>query len=592
MEGLLNGIPVSEGIAIGTAWVVESAWDEVVPACVRHPEKEVERYLLVLETVGKQLRDYRERVEKEIGKEEARIFEAHLAILQDSFFHKKIPAEIIRTKRNAESVLKDETKGWIRKFLQKTKDEYLRLRAEDINDVAVHILNTLLQNEEVHPPSDKPTIIVAHSLNPSETSRLDKNAILGFATEMGGATSHASILARSMGIPAVVGVDRLKRKTKTGDTLVVDGHAGIVHVNPPKEVIESYRKRKRQFEVYRKMLTDEAMLPAVTKDGTDISVQANIASLADISMALRYDAQGIGLFRTELPFLTAGRLLSEEEQFTIYHAVAEAMKERLAYIRTLDLGGDKFLPFQSVEEESNPFMGWRSIRISLLEKDVFKAQLRAILRASASGNLGILFPMISSNEEIIQAKEVLEQCKEELRREGVVFKEDILIGIMVEVPSAAILAYQFAQQVDHLSIGTNDLIQYTLAVDRNNEKVAPFYQPLNPAIINLIYNTIQCADHAHKSVALCGEMAGNPLYTPLLLGLGLRQLSMSPLMLPEIKKRIRVLTLKECEKLRDKILALNSANEIEKVLWDFHNQLNKRLSLPFIYTSPVTEAKG
>lgn len=581
MQGMLKGIPVSEGIAIGKAWVLESVWDEVIayPVHRRSVNKEQRRYANAIDSVEQQLKDCRDRVLREIGDDEAQIFEAHLAILNDPFFKEEIPQQIKEFKVNAEGLLKEGVDRWLSTF-QSMDSEFFKLRGDDIRDVGVRILRSLLQTEETKPPTDEPAILVAHNLTPSETARLQKDKILGFTTEMGGKTSHASILARSMGLPAVVGVDRLTKKAKTGDTIIVDGNAGLIYVDPPKAVLQGFQKRKKQFDAYWKRLSKDALLPAVTSDNASITLHANIAISADIGMALRYDAQGIGLFRTELPFLIAGRLLTEEEQFDIYKNVAESMNGKRVHIRTLDLGGDKFLPFQGVEQEHNPFLGWRSIRISLQEQDMFKAQLRAILRASAFGKLSLIFPMISSLEEISDIKVVLEECREELRQKNVAFDEDLGFGIMIEVPSAAIMSHQFIDHADHFSIGTNDLIQYTLAVDRNNEKVARFYQPLNPAIVHLVYKTIHTALSAGKGVSLCGEMAGNPLYTGLLLGLGLREFSMSPLMLPEVKNRIRSVTIEECEQLADRVLQMPSAEAIESALWDFHKMCNRRQAVP------------
>ncbi|MCK5147717.1 phosphoenolpyruvate--protein phosphotransferase [bacterium] len=581
MQGMLKGIPVSEGIAIGKAWVLESPWDEVINYSLNPDQvkREVRRYKNTIADVMQQLVDCRDRVHTEIGEEEALIFEAHLAILNDPFFQTEIPAQIEELKSNAEFLLKKGVDKLLATFTS-MDNEFFKARGDDIRDVGIRILRDLQQHEESTPPADESVVLVAHSLTPSETARIHKDKVLGFITELGGKTSHASILARSMGLPAVVGLERLLRKTRSGDTVIVDGNAGIVYINPTSEVLDGFRKRKKQFDAYWKRLSKDAELPSVSADGVPVSLQANIAISADIGMALRYKADAIGLFRTELPFLTAGRLLSEDEQYDIYKTIAESMEGKYVCIRTLDLGGDKFLPFEGVEEEHNPFLGWRSIRISLQELDVFKAQLRAILRASLHGNVGLLFPMISSLEEIIDIKAVLAECREELKAEGLKLKKPLPFGIMIEVPSAAIMAHQYIDHVDHFSIGTNDLIQYTLAVDRNNEKVARFYQPLNPAIVHLIYKTIHTAETAKKSVALCGEMAGNPLYTGMLLGLGLREFSMSPLMLPEVKNRIRAVTIAECEQLADKVLQLPSAEQIEAVIWDFHKECNRRQSVP------------
>ena len=582
-EGVLRGIPVSEGIAIGKVWILESPWDEVTAFPLKENKigREIRRYKRAIKDAAQQLVECRNHVQREIGKEEAKIFEAHLTILNDPFFQKEIPESIQEKKMNVESLLKKGIDHWSESFLR-MGNEYFRFRMDDIKDVAVRILRILLQTESVRFHIKEPAILVAHTLSPSDTARIDKEKIVGFATEWGGQTSHTSILARSMAIPAVVGVEKLMKQANSGDTVIVDGNAGIVYVDPPEDIITGYQKRQKKFSAYWKRLDEDISLPAVTADGVEISLQANVTITADVSLAVRYRADGIGLFRTELPFLIAGRLLTEEEQFTIYKTIVESMKEKVVTIRTLDLGGDKFLPFQGVEEESNPFLGWRSIRISLQEKDVFKIQLRAILRASAHGKVRILFPMISSLEEILEIRNVLNETKGELEKEGVPFDKNIQMGIMIEVPSAAILSDRLAEYVDYFSIGTNDLIQYTLAVDRNNEKVAKFYQPLNPAILNLIFRTIQAAKKAGISVALCGEMAGNPFYTAMLLGFGLRQFSMSPLMLTEVKERVRAVSIGECEEFTREIVNMPSADTIEKHVLSFHLKVNKKQSVPYL----------
>ena len=461
-------------------------------------------------------------------------------------------------------------------------NDFFRHRVDDFQDVANRLLRVLLKTEDFGTTLKKPAVIVAHHLTPSDTARFDRGKILGFATELGGKTSHVSILARSMGLPAVVGVERLIRRIRPGDTTVVDGNTGMVHINPTEKVQSGYVKRKQQYAVYRKRLSKDINLPTVTADGVEISLQANVSMMPDVSLAALYKSDGIGLFRTELPFLTAGKLLGEEEQLKIYKAIVESMPGKTVTIRTLDLGGDKFLPFQDVQNELNPFMGWRSIRIFLQEKDVFKAQLRAIFRSSAFGKVRVMFPMISSVEEIIEINDIVEETKNELLRERIPFNEDIPVGIMVEVPSAAIMAGEYISHTDFFSIGTNDLIQYTLAVDRNNVKVARFYQPLNPAILRLVQQTIQAAATAGKSVSVCGEMAGNPLYTGMFLGFGLRQFSMSPLMLPEMKERIRVVTIEECEALSRRVLSSYQSEDIEKILWNFHREVNSRQTVPYL----------
>ncbi len=582
-RGLLKGIPVSEGIAIGRARILESLWDEVSGHSLEKGmiKKEDKRYKRAIKAVEQQLVECRDRVKREIGRDEAKIFESHLSILNDLFFQKEIPQSIHDEKKNVEWLLREGVERWDQSF-QKMESEFFRHRIDDIKDVALRILRVLLQSEELKLSLEDSTILAAHTLSPSDTARIDRNKIVGFATELGGQTSHASILARSMGLPAVVGVERLMRQVHNGDLIIVDGNAGIVHIDPPQKIVKGYQKRQKQFNVYWDRLSQEVRLPSVTKDGVDISLQANVSMTADISLAVQYRADGIGLFRTELPFLIAGRLLSEEEQFRIYRTVVETMKDKMVTIRTLDLGGDKFLPFQDVTGERNPFLGWRSIRISLQERDIFKIQLRAMMRASAYGQVRILFPMISSLEEIQEIREVLEEVKTELEKDHISFDHSIQSGVMVEVPSAALIMDRLVKYTDFVSIGTNDLIQYTLAVDRNNEKVAKFYKPLNPAILMLVQKTIRAANQADIPVSICGEMAGNPLYTSLLLGFGLRQLSMSPLTLTEVKERVRAISIQECEKVAERVLQMDFTEDIENVLLDFHLKANKKQSIPYL----------
>ncbi|MEJ2627230.1 MAG: phosphoenolpyruvate--protein phosphotransferase, partial [bacterium] len=464
----------------------------------------------------------------------------------------------------------------------KMDNDYFQQRIIDIEDVAVRILKILLQSEEVKIPHQKNSVIVSHNLKPSDTIRIDRSKIVAFITELGGETSHTSILARSMGIPAIVGIEKLTERVNNGDKVIVDGNSGTLHIKPPKQLLKVYQQRKKNFDIYLQRLDKDRELDPVTSDGAWISLKANIAMISDVNLALKYRAVGVGLFRTELPFLIAGRLLTEEEQFEIYKTAVTKMKDKIVTIRTLDLGGDKFLPFQNVKEERNPFLGWRSIRIFLQEDDVFKAQLRAILRASIFGNVRILFPMISSYEEVIKINKILEETKEELISENIPFDKNIKSGIMIEVPSVAIVIDQIIKFTDFVSIGTNDLIQYTLAVDRNNEKVAKFYNPNNPAVLRLINNIIKVANNYGKPVSVCGELAANPLYTGLLLGFGLRNFSLIPLLIPELKERIRVLKITECEEIAKDILENVSARKIIQILWDFHIQANKKQTVPSV----------
>jgi phosphotransferase system enzyme I (PtsI) len=579
-HGLLRGIPVSEGIAIGRAWVLKSPWEEVTETVLTAPRsaEELSRYRKALEDVSVQLRECSDRVGRELGPAEAKIFEAHISILKDPFFQEEIPNAIRSGKRNSEFLLKEGFER-IRPSFQKMNNALFRSRIDDIQDVAVRLLRILLGTEDPSVVAGENIILVAHNLTPSDAARIDRKKTLGFATELGGETSHVSILARSMNLPAVVGTEKLMREIRNGSTIVVDGNTGIVYIDPPPHVLRSYVKS--QFKTYIRRLSREKDQPSRTLDGVELSLQANVSMMPDVHLAVRNHCSGIGLFRTELPFLTAGRLLHEDEQFQIYRTVVQAMKGRTVTIRTLDLGGDKFLPFQGITAEINPFLGWRSIRISLQERDVFKEQLRAILRASHFGDVRILYPMISSLEELFEIRSVLQECKDELRAKNRPFNDGVPAGIMIEVPSAAILADRMIRYTDFFSIGTNDLIQYTLAVDRNNEKVAKFYQPLNPAILRLLQGTIRAANDAGKSVSLCGEMAGSPIYTAILIGLGLRQFSMSPSMLMEVKERVRAVRIAECEELTQEAMSMDSNESVRELLMEFHRETNKRQTIPY-----------
>lgn len=582
VEGMLRGLPVSEGVGIGSAWLYQSPWDEI-PSIDLNKEKieqEIDRYHRALKSVEKQLRDCQNRVLQEIGEEEAKIFRAHLSLLNDPFFIKELPNSIRDYKKNVEFVLKKDLDR-LKHFFSKMENEYFKQRIDDIQDVATRVLRELQQSDEFKMEFKEPTVVIAHNLTPSDTARIDQESVVGFATELGGQTSHVSILARSMGLPAVVGVENLMQQSKNGQTVIIDGNTGILYLNPPQKVIKGYKKRRSQFQIYHDKLIEEAKLPSETVCGEPVTLYANVSMTADVSMAVRYQAEGIGLFRTELPFMISGKLLDEDEQFQIYRAVVESFKSKPVIIRTLDLGGDKFLPFQDIETEKNPFLGWRSIRIFLQEKDLFKNQLRAILKASHYGQVKMLFPMISSKEEIDEIMNLVEICKEELKKEGQPFDKKIQCGIMIEVPSAAICADKLIEYCDFFSIGTNDLIQYTLAVDRNNEKVSRFYQPVNPAILRLILGTIKAGTQSGKEISMCGEMAGNPLYTAMLLGLGLRKFSMSPLVLPEVKERIRAIRIDECQKITSQLLTADSGEEIHEMLVQFNKEANKRQAVPY-----------
>jgi phosphotransferase system enzyme I (PtsI) len=564
----LKGIPASPGIVIGKACVFQDILYLVERRSVEegHAEQEIARLKQAIRQVTDELIQDNLRVSQEVGKREAEIFLAHVAILEDPYFISKIFQDIRENGINAEaSVLRqiDEFK----KVFEKMDDPYIKARAQDLSDIGRRVIQKLMPSQRNGCDLTEPIIIVASELTPSDTIRLDREKVLAFATESGGKESHAAILARSFGIPAVVGLEGLVSKVKKGDLLVVDGDMGMVVINPPEEVIQNYRNLQKTRESYRTELQKVIPLPSETLDGHEVRLWANIGSLVDLEYALHFGAHGIGLFRTELPFLVWRRFLSEDEQFSLYKKVVTQAGGREVTIRTLDFGGDKFFEDGRSPKEKNPFLGYRSIRVFLRENHLFKQQLQAILRASAYGNVKILIPMISSIEEIRQVRELFESTKMELRKEGIPFDERIPFGIMIEVPSVAIVADQIVKEVDFMSIGTNDLIQYTLAVDRDNDLVNSLYQPLNPAVLRLIQNVTEVARDAKKPVALCGEMAGDPRYIPLLIGMGLEDLSMNPNSLLEAKKIVRSISYEHLKSVVNKALNLPTAEEIIRLIF-------------------------
>lgn len=554
----LKGIPASSGIVIGKACVFQDILYLVEKRNIEgvHAEQEISRLKQAIRQVINELIQDNLRVSQQIGKKEAEIFLSHVAILEDPYFISQIFNDIRKNGINAEaSVLRQMNE--FKKAFEKMDDPYIKAKAQDLSDIGRRVIQKLMPLQQDDCNLSEPVIIVATELTPSDTVRLDREKVLAFATESGGRESHAAILARSFGIPAVIGLEGLVSKVKKGDLLIVDGDMGLLMINPPEEVIQNYHDLQKKREIYRSELKKIIPLPSETIDGHEIRLLANIGSLADLEYALHFGAYGIGLFRTELPFLVWRRFLSEDEQFSLYQKVLIQAGNREVTIRTLDFGGDKFFEDGKSQWEKNPFLGYRSIRVFLREKDLFKQQLRAILRAIAYGKVKILFPMISSIEEIRQVRELLEITKLELRKEGVSFDESIPFGIMIEIPSVAIIVDQLVNEVDFLSIGTNDLIQYTLAVDRDNDLVNSLYQPLNPAVLRLIRNVTEVAKIATKPVTLCGEMAGDPKYIPLLVGLGLTDLSMNPYALPEAKKIIRSIEYKRWDSIAKRVLNIS-----------------------------------
>jgi phosphotransferase system enzyme I (PtsI) len=572
----LKGIAASPGIVIGKASVFQDILLLVERRRIEegHAEKEVARLNQAISRVIDELIEDNFRTSKRTRKQEAEIFLTHIAILKDPYFIAQVVQDIRQNGVNAESAFMKQVDEFGKAF-KKIEDPYLRERGEDLRDIGRRVIRKLMPQQQPSWGLEEKAIIASSELTPSDTVRLDREKVLAFVTESGGKESHAAILARSLGIPAVVGLEGLLSKVNKGDTLIVDGDMGIVVIEPAAEVIHNYRELQKKHKSHQADLEKTISLPSETLDKREIRLWGNIGGLIDLEYALHFGAHGIGLFRTEFPFLMFRRFLSEEEQFVLYEKVVSRADGRPVTIRTLDFGGDKLFEDEKRQKEKNPFLGYRSIRIFLRETDLFKQQLRAVLRASAYGPVKILFPMISTVEEIRQVKELFECAKTELLHEGIAFDEGIPFGIMIEVPSAAILADQLAREVDFFSIGTNDLIQYTLAVDRDNDLVNHLYEPLNPAVLRLIQNVVRAAKDAGKQVALCGEMAGTPAYIPLLVGMGLTDLSMNPSVLLEAKKIIRDTAYRHWQSVARDVFDLPSREEVERLV----SRQNERIGL-------------
>jgi len=562
----MKGLGVSPGIAIGKVIVKKDPKIEIVKRNIDDVQKEVQRLKDALAKSKNEIKTIYDKSKREIGEKEAGIFEAHIMILDDPEMFEEIEKKIKDTKVNAEWALKEVSDLYIEIF-KNMDNEYMRERVADIEDVSLRVIRNLLGLEftDLYKLEEE-VIIVAEDLSPSDTAQMDKEKVIGFVTKSGGKTSHSAIMARTLEIPAVVGVGKEIEGINTGDILVFDGDKGTIIVNPDKKILEKYIKKKREYESLRERLKSLIGKESMTMDGFKVELSANIGTPDDVDAIIRNDGEGIGLYRTEFLYMDRDRLPSEEEQFEAYKVVAERMKRKPVVIRTLDIGGDKKLSYMDLPEEMNPFLGYRAIRICLDRKDIFKTQLRAILRASAYGNIKIMFPMISSIEELRKAKEIFNEVREGLRKDDISFNEDMEVGIMIEIPAAAIISDIFAKEVDFFSIGTNDLIQYTTAVDRGNKDVAYLYNQYHPALLRLINNVIV---NGHKEgiwVGMCGEVAGDVKMIPLLIGMGLDEFSVSPGMIPEAKKLISSLRLSEARELARTVLAYRSAEDIRSAV--------------------------
>ncbi len=574
-----KGIPVSPGVAIGKAFVLsgESVKIEVEQIPAKDIHKEIKRFEDALEKTREELKAATSATRSRIGSENAKIFEMHNLVLDDPVLKEETIQKIRDDKLSAEYAFYTVMQKY-QNQLAAVKDEYFQMRSADLRDVKRRVIRNIQGDRtDFLQKLEGAAIIIARDLTPSDTVALDRHKILGFATDLGGKTSHSAIMARSFRVPAVVGLRHLTKYVKNNDRIILDGNEGVVYVNPDRKTLQYYQKLQKKIHEINRQLSVLKNLPARTLDGREIELAANLEFTDEVETVIEFGARGIGLYRTDYLFLARTDLPTEDEQFEEYKAVVERMRPYPVIIRTLDVGGDKNPQNINIPPEANPYLGYRAIRICLERHDVFLPQLRAILRASAYGNIKILFPMISSIKELREAKTLLEKARRELRKRKVPFSDDIEIGVMIEVPSAAIIADLISREVDFLSIGTNDLVQYLLAVDRGNERIAYLYQDLHPAVLRTIRDVVQAAHRNGTWVGVCGEMGGNPLATLILLGLGIDEISVSPIVLPEIKKIIRSVSHPESVRIAEKVLSMTTAEEIEKFMMRYMRRKFKEL---------------
>ncbi|MGX1981631.1 phosphoenolpyruvate--protein phosphotransferase [Thermolongibacillus altinsuensis] len=558
----IQGIAASSGIAIAKAYRLEHPDLTVEKKTIAEPAEEVARFEAAIAKAKEELEAIKAHALKELGEDKAAIFSAHLLVLSDPELLNAVKEKIENEQINAEYALHEVATMFVAMF-EAMDNEYMKERAADIRDVTKRVLAHLLGVTISNPSMiSEEVIIVAEDLTPSDTAQLNRKYVKGFTTDIGGRTSHSAIMARSMEIPAVVGTKAVTAEIQNGDIVIIDGLDGEVIVNPSAEVIAEYEKKRDKFAAQKAEWAKLVNEPTMTSDGHHVELAANIGTPNDVEGVLNNGAEGIGLYRTEFLYMGREQLPTEEEQFEAYKTVLERMEGKPVVVRTLDIGGDKELPYLDLPKEMNPFLGFRAIRLCLDMQDMFRTQLRALLRASVYGNLKIMFPMIATLDEFRQAKAILLEEKEKLIAEGIAVSDDIEVGMMVEIPAAAVLADQFAKEVDFFSIGTNDLIQYTMAADRMNERVSYLYQPYNPAILRLISNVIDAAHKEGKWVGMCGEMAGEELAVPILLAFGLDEFSMSATSILRVRSQLKKLSKQEASRLKEQILAMGTAEEV------------------------------
>ena len=561
----LRGVPASPGISMGKAFLLDS---EEITIPRRHIgaeqiPQEIARFEEALIKTRQEILEIQNRIAKELGVEHAEIFNAHLLVLEDRALIEEVITRLKADQLTVECIFFDVLKRYVRAF-SKVEDEYLRERTSDIEDVGKRVLRQLLgQRRRSLSELQEPVIVVAYDLSPSDTATMHRQHVMGFVTDIGGRTSHTAIMAKSLEIPAVVGLEDVTQRVKPDDFLIVDGTTGVVIVNPDPATLKTYEELRSKLQAIDQTLLQLKDLPAETKDAYRIQLAANIELPEEVPSVIAHGAEGIGLYRTEFFYLNRADLPSEDEQFEAYRHVTQEMTPHPVVIRTLDLGGDKFVSTFKTPHEMNPFLGWRAIRFCLARPDIFKIQLRAILRASIYGNVKMMYPLISGVEEVRQANQLLEEAKEELRTHGIPYNPEMEVGAMIEVPSAALTSDLIAKEVQFFSVGTNDLVQYALAVDRVNERIAYLYDPAHPAILRLIRSVVETA-HAHKIwVGICGEMAGEPALALILLGFGFDEFSTSPVNIPRIKQVVRSVTTAQAREIAQQAMTFGTAKEVE-----------------------------